>query len=506
MIYRKIFSLDISDFSIKVLQLNAKKKALTFGRVVLEKGTVQDGLILNKKKLAGKITELLLNAGIKTGKVILPLPDSKVFIHIFHVPQNLKGKDLRSAVQSEAEKTIPIEISKMYWDYQVISPKIEKNQQAILFAGTLKEVVDGYLEVLKGAGLEPFIFEIESLALGRALLKGRKIETGVLVVDIGARSTNISIFDKDIILKDSIVVPVGGNKIDEAIARDLKIDIKEAEKLKADYGLSKKIQKGKLARIIERELDPVIDKSKKSIRYYGENIQEVFLTGGSAQLPGLKDYFTLKLDLDITIGISPLADQLKGKSILYNTVVGSALRALEKSPERASINLLPDKTNKIYILPNKKSSMDKILPRLKVLFAILAFCFLGWVVYFYILKPPSVEKQTEPASVKEETTIESVEEGGGVSVIEDEEEGGVAVVEEEPEEEPEESGPEVTISQTETGWLNVRSGAGTGFPVVAKIYPGESYPLLDEISNWYKIELVDDQKGWISARYATKNE
>ena len=62
----------------------------------------------------------------------------------------------------------------------------------------------------------------------------------------------------------------------------------------------------------------------------------------------------------------------------------------------------------------------------------------------------------------------------------------------------------VTISETETGWLNVREGAGTSYQVIIKVYPNESYVLLDETEEWYKIELKDDQTGWIFKEYAIK--
>lgn len=66
------------------------------------------------------------------------------------------------------------------------------------------------------------------------------------------------------------------------------------------------------------------------------------------------------------------------------------------------------------------------------------------------------------------------------------------------------SQPQAVIQETETGWLNVRTGPGTNFSVVAKVFPGESYPLLEELTNWYKIEIGEGKEGWISAKYAKK--
>ncbi|HUV72518.1 MAG TPA: PEGA domain-containing protein [Clostridia bacterium] len=63
---------------------------------------------------------------------------------------------------------------------------------------------------------------------------------------------------------------------------------------------------------------------------------------------------------------------------------------------------------------------------------------------------------------------------------------------------------EVEIKETPTGWLRVRKGPSTTTAEIAKVNPGEKYPLLEEKSGWYRIQLEEDQEGWISGQYATK--
>lgn len=63
---------------------------------------------------------------------------------------------------------------------------------------------------------------------------------------------------------------------------------------------------------------------------------------------------------------------------------------------------------------------------------------------------------------------------------------------------------EVLIKDTPTGWLRVRSSPSTASSELAKVNPGEKYPLLEEKSGWYKIEYEEGKTGWISAQYASK--
>jgi len=50
--------------------------------------------------------------------------------------------------------------------------------------------------------------------------------------------------------------------------------------------------------------------------------------------------------------------------------------------------------------------------------------------------------------------------------------------------------------------VNVRSGAGTTFERIGQINPGESYPLIEQTGDWYKIDFKG-QVGYVSAGFVT---
>lgn len=62
----------------------------------------------------------------------------------------------------------------------------------------------------------------------------------------------------------------------------------------------------------------------------------------------------------------------------------------------------------------------------------------------------------------------------------------------------------VTILQTPTGFLRVRSQATIASSEITRVSPGDSFELLEESDGWYKIKLSDGTLGWISAQYAEK--
>jgi uncharacterized protein YgiM (DUF1202 family) len=64
--------------------------------------------------------------------------------------------------------------------------------------------------------------------------------------------------------------------------------------------------------------------------------------------------------------------------------------------------------------------------------------------------------------------------------------------------------PYILINETPTGWLRVRSDAAATASEIGKVYPGETYALLDEKSGWIKINYKTDTIGWVSGQYVKK--
>jgi hypothetical protein len=284
-----------------------------------------------------------------------------------------------------------------------------------------------------------------------------------LIVDIGARTTNLSIFDRKGQIKLSGSIRKAGNHFTKAISEKLKVSLEKAKELKEKYGLDISKRSGRVMLVLQKELQPIVEEIKKIIAFYPEKITKVLLVGGSAKTPKIGDYFTSNIDLEVEIGRSPILKQ----SVLFNTVIGLALRNPKKG-----INLLP--------LKSRKPKRAKVYNASVISLIILALIFLGGVFYQYIYKA-DFSLSLDPIS-----RIRSL-------------------VPKEPEEkEEEEEITTVVIKNTPTGWLRVRSGPGTSFKEIDRVFPKESFPLLEESGNWYKIEIEGRTNGWISAQYANK--
>lgn len=347
---KRALGLDISDHSTEIMSLDGtveKPKFLALGRKIIEPGIVENGKILNKEKLGVILRSLFEKpkfGEMKTKDLIFAVPESKSFIHLFELPPDFTKERTEELVLAEAVSNFPFPLNELYFDFKII------NKEALLVAAQ-KDIVDDYLGVFKNVEIQPIALEIESISLARALIEKRG-ET-VLIADIGARTTNFSIFTENY-LRLSISINIAGDKFSQALMEKLKISFQEAENLKKEIGLDPGKKEGKPFLILQKEIQGIISEIKKIEEYFknkeGKKIEKIILAGGSAILSHLPEYLTENLEKPVSIG-NPwgeisiekeyFKETLRINPILYAPVIGSALRGLAKKPEKTGINLLP---------------------------------------------------------------------------------------------------------------------------------------------------------------------
>ena len=371
--YKKNFlSFNISDYSIELISLEGSlefPKIGVLGRTVLEEGMIENGRILNKEKLKNSIQELIKNpvfGKIKTKKIIFSIPESKNLFCSFELPKDLKKDKELEFIKREAEQTFPYPLEDLYLDFKI------NNGEVFLFA-VPRKITDEFLEVFKDCKLKPVIFEPEPESLFRSLIKAKK--EPILIVDIGARSTDFSVFNKGF-LKISISTETAGSRFTQSISEGLKISFKEAEELKEEFGLSPEKNQGKIFLILQKEAREIINEIKKIEDYFknkeGEGLEKIILTGGSALLPYFSEYLAENLQKFVVIGNPleninlsdlPNRETFKMKSVIYSAAIGSALRGLAKDPEKSGINLIKE-------IKNKKNYLEIIRRNIKKRFKI----------------------------------------------------------------------------------------------------------------------------------------
>ena len=523
MIKRKIFGLDISDHSIEALVLAkpffGKPKITAYSRLILRGEIVKNGVIKKPDKLAENITKLLKSAqpkAITTPYCILSLPESQVFTTVFKLPAGLKRNEIRNSIPYKAEEVIPFKSAEIYFDFKTITS--QDATQEVFYVAVPTKIVDSYVAVLENLGLKPLAFDLESISLARALLGlTKKSAPAKLLMDVGSRTTNLNIFDRNGI-RQSLAISIAGNRFTKAIAANLKITAKEADELKMKNGFDPKKQQGKVLLVLQNEFKRIIAETKQLIDYYqGQNqkpIDHIFLVGGSALLPAIDQYLADNLGIEATVGnpLAQIADsksstKLKGKAVLFANVIGLAWRGLAKDPGSEDINLLPVSAKKFDLAPPKaeKKAWRLIYLRLFILIILLLVLF---AVFILRQRDYDIYQKFFPNAKEYETIVdpsldlELLEELRTHFLVPT----TTATTTPTSTEALAPSENKIRIKATSLGYLNVRSGPGTGYDKVTEVSAGEEYLVLTEDGDWYQIQLTADLAGWVYSVYVDKLE
>ncbi len=216
---------------------------------------------------------------------------------------------------------------------------------------TLTPHLDGLRRVASLAEVTPSRVIVSSEAAARAVLNEKQCENGVMLLELGASTTGIAIYEGGD-LQYLAVLPVGANNVTNDLALGLQIDPELAEVVKltrASAVFSDKTKKVSVKHnkqtyeFDQADIDEIVDMRLKEIfemvndklhesGYAGKLPSGVVLTGGGAKLAGIDNYVKNALGLVTHIAncqhqFRGLSDKITGPE--YMTAVGLMLYDLE---------------------------------------------------------------------------------------------------------------------------------------------------------------------------------
>ncbi len=319
-----------------------KKKSLTklvgYGREALPENLVIEGIISDPEKMAKLIKEMM--SKVKEGKftaekVVASIPDANVFTRVLELPKNLSGKELKEAVYWEADQSIPMAVTDLVIDWQVLGPSHgKKDMNDVLLVAAPTSIINSYVQLIQALNLQPEALEISLASVIRALVSNKDKDETILVADIGQKFTNFGFYEHALKMSDTL--EVGGDNFTDAISNVMGLDGAKAEKLKISSGLKDKKVEG----AIKPALASLRDEMQKIIKYHDERFEEktakVILCGGSSNLIGLTEFLTDSLGIQVKIGnpwvnidTYPLKPVPRAESAAYASAIGLSLRAME---------------------------------------------------------------------------------------------------------------------------------------------------------------------------------
>lgn len=390
--------IDLGSASVKLVELapvGGKARLVTYGYAEEPTDIIRMETDESEQRMIALIQKVVREAQASSMKAVAALPSFSVFSSIITLPP-MKKKEIAQAIQWEAKKFVPMPVNEMVLNWKLVSQEESKNSSSpplsppspggvisapispsqptgmtlaalsksgdaspaapsttasagakktvggftrVLLTAAPKTLVDRYMRIMQGAGLELLSLETESFALERALV-GHDASP-VMIVDVGSVSCDISIVEGGLPLLTRSI-DVGGITITNALVRSLNIDVKRAEQFKRDIGFGSPEEMSGIPKTIETAINPIINEIKYAFDLYSSQrgtvtrIEKIILTGGSSFLPGITEYLGSLLNISVFVGdpwarimypveLKPVLDEIGPR---FSVAVGLAMREI----------------------------------------------------------------------------------------------------------------------------------------------------------------------------------
>jgi type IV pilus assembly protein PilM len=348
---------------------------------------------LRRAQIAVAVRELMSELHIKHGAVNCALPAQSVFARFVKLP-TLEQEKLEKIIAFEAQQNVPFPIDDVVWDYQLVGGGMDEQTQVILVAIKV-DLLDDITGGVEEAGLQTSSIDVAPMALYNAFRYSYpNVNDCSLLVDIGTRTTNVLFIEPRRIFSRSL--PIGGGAITAAIAREFGESFEAAETRKkrdgfvglggayaepSDHDIARV---SKLARSTMTRLHAELMRSVSHYRAQqsGNRPDRIFLCGGAAGMPYMREFFHEKFQLpieffnplrNVAVSESASASGVARSAHLLGELVGLALRSVTVCP--MELSLLPASVA-------RRQELERRRPFFIAAAACVVLAMLGWAVYY----------------------------------------------------------------------------------------------------------------------------
>ena len=332
---------------------------------------IRKGVVYNIDKTAQSLTNI-----VKKLEVQLKTRITQVFVGVggqsIRSVRNTIAKDLPESTKITQQMVAELMDSNWNLDYPdqkildvaELEYKVDSNYQMDPVGIRATRLEGNFLNILERksffqnlnrcfetAGINVADMYLAPLALADAVLTEAEKRSGCALVDIGADTTTVSVFWKNV-LRHLVVIPLGSNNVTKDIA-SLQMEESEAEAMKLKYASAytdnndidptlkysidpdRQVESRRFIEIVEGRMEEIIENVRYQIpdEYYGKMLGGIIITGGGANMKNIEKAFSnstriekVRLAKFVTATINSGNDLIKAKNGMYNTVLGLLIK------------------------------------------------------------------------------------------------------------------------------------------------------------------------------------
>lgn len=193
-----VTGIDIGYHSIKVVVLKPYKGTFAlvgYQELAIESDIFSDNHVLNYQKIVKKLKELRKSLPRFSRKVALALPDNAVISKLLQIDSGVKEQEREYALLEAFSAQSPFPLEELSLDFVETGADSHSQTRQFQVFATKKELVENRIQVLLGAGFDPFMFDLQAHCLVQIwqLTVSRYRKSDWLLVNIGSQTTTVCI-------------------------------------------------------------------------------------------------------------------------------------------------------------------------------------------------------------------------------------------------------------------------------------------------------------------------
>ena len=321
---KELVGIDIGSHSIKLARGQAGRGSVELTHLTstpTPAGLIENGVVQDAEKLAVAVGEVVSSAGLEGMPVATGVTDPHMVATTIQMPRAMQSTILTS-IQFEARKHVPFDVDQSVVECQVLDPDDKQNEQmTVLLVAVRRDAVEGRVQALRAAGLDPVWVDAKQFATMRATLYANQepatFGQTLALVRIGGSFTEITMTRKGAFVFARIV-PIAGANMDRALAAALTVDPEEARRLKEERAIactrdqlsSLPEESRQVSQVIAPVLEEIVRDVQRSFNFLASRlnldpsapvVDRVLLTGGGAMMRGIDRFMSSQLEAPVEV-------------------------------------------------------------------------------------------------------------------------------------------------------------------------------------------------------------
>ena len=331
--------IDLEQSSIAGAQVKGAGQGYSLTHVsvrALPEGLVFEGEVVDVDGLAAELKTFWKESGFTGKRFSLGVANQKIVVRTMEFPI-IDAKELRAAIEFQAQEAIPIPLADAILDFQVLTTVPSEDgagRQKVLIVAAQRDMIAQFVEAARKAGLSVDGIDLQAFALMRSVappvafvdMGAPQGADAAALVNIGSGITNLVVAVNGL-PQFTRVVNIGYEGLVQALVDNRGLTRGEADALRINVGLSgddppvgdlEASTVAEIHEVLDVSCEAFADEIRRSIDYYHSQEHEgqigtLLLSGEGALTRNVCGYLSQALHLGVQLG-NPLQHILENKS------------------------------------------------------------------------------------------------------------------------------------------------------------------------------------------------